>query len=47
MATVKWTLEVTIGILIAPVKPNLPFVQTSELSQKPLPPRTRQRDRGS
>lgn len=34
--------EVTAGILITPVKPNPPFVQTSELSQKPRPlgPRT-------
>lgn len=43
----RWTCEVTTGILITPVKPNPPFVQTSELSQKPLPPGTRPRDRGS
>lgn len=28
----------TAGILITPLKPNPPFVQTSELSQGPLPP---------
>ena len=46
MTTIKWTLEVTRGILITPLKPNPPFVQTSELSQKPLPPGTQQRDGG-
>lgn len=37
LALVRWSLEVTIGLLITPLMFNLPFVETSELSQKSAP----------
>ena len=37
LALIRWSLEVTVHLLITPLRFNLPFVETSELTQKPPP----------